>query len=281
MAILESKVTISQIALRQTAFSVEQLAKGGIERPEPGQLSETDLRHGTEKLTDLKNRLSSTQTTQIESVQAMLERVEKLHNIIASEQAHRVVYVDKEVYGLDSRLRSTALEIDFSFGDRDGRVSEPDLRKARAHYSRVRGPVGWNRLLATDEIERRLYPHRSLRSVKGPKLLPTEWLSAPPDYLSRLDRVSRYLDEATLVRTYADIAARFACAPPSHYLRSVYEGALELLGQEIRKRDSIRPSLTDIARIGFEDPEIKEILNSPIKMSRKLQMDELLVPYIY
>jgi len=53
-----------------------------------------------------------------------------------------------------------------------------------------------------------------------------------------------------------------------------------LLGKQIRLRNSVRPSITDIARIGCEDPEIKAILSTPIEMSRKLNPEFLIDKYL-
>jgi hypothetical protein len=53
-----------------------------------------------------------------------------------------------------------------------------------------------------------------------------------------------------------------------------------LLGREIRERNSVRPTITDIARIGCEDPEVKEWLKTPIEMSRRLQPSTLLDRYL-
>jgi hypothetical protein len=147
----------------------------------------------------------------------------------------------------------------------------------------VRGPVGWNRLLLTDEIERQLFPERTLRTTEGMRLLPEDWLVEGPDPLHRLRKVLSHLDDSALARTYADIAARLATVAAHHPgsdLTSIFEGALLLLGTEIRNRNSVRPTITDIARIGCEDPEIKAHLRTPIEMSRKLQPPLLLDRYL-
>ena len=62
-------------------------------------------------------------------------------------------------------------------------------------------------------------------------------------------------------------------------LSQVFEAALVLLGREIRDRNSVRPTTTDIARIGCEDPEVKAWLKTPIEMSRRLQPSFLLDRY--
>ena len=143
--------------------------------------------------------------------------------------------------------------------------------------------MGWNRRLRTDEIERRLFPERTLRTTEGLRLLPEDWLCGPPDPLARLRKVSRYLDDSALARTYADIAARLATVAsrePSSELSQVFEQALALLGHELRSRNSVRPTITDIARIGCEDPEVKAWLRTPIEMSRRLSPTALIDRYL-
>ncbi|MBX2811342.1 MAG: hypothetical protein KTR25_06020 [Myxococcales bacterium] len=276
MASLESKIAVTAVALRQTAFSIEQMAPGGIDRANPGQISELDLNQGIKRLIQVRTGLGKEQRRQLNALNAMLHRTQQLQKHLHTHKAAKLVYIDDELFALEPRLRSTAIEIDFNFGDRDGTISSSDLRQARDHYELVRGPVGWNRLIATDEVERHLYPLRALSSSEGTKLLPTEWLAAPPNRLQRLTRISRYLSDTGLARSYADIAARFACSPKESPFHITYEGALKLLGSEIRKRGSIKPTLTDIARIGCEDPEIKAVLRSPIEMSRRLHPAALL-----
>jgi hypothetical protein len=128
----------------------------------------------------------------------------------------------------------------------------------------------------TDEVERRLFPERTLKSTEGMKLLPSDWLGDPPHQLARLQKVSRYLDDAALARTYADVAARLAIADASSAQAELFERALGILGGEIRRRGSVRPTITDIARIGCEDREVKSILRTPIEMSRRLSPSALL-----
>jgi hypothetical protein len=213
----------------------------------------------------------------------VLDRTRQLEARLELGRFERLVYLDDAEYALQPRLRSAAIEIDFCFGDKDGKVAEADIREARKHYGQVRGPVGWNRLLLTDEIERRLYPERTLRTTEGLRLLPEDWLTGPPDPLARLRKVCRYLDDSAVARTYADIAARLATVAtrdPSSDLGSIFEQALALLGKEIRTRDGVRPTITDIARIGCEDPEVKEWLRTPIEMSRRLQPQSLLDRYL-
>lgn len=236
-----------------------------------------------ERLTALLGRPGLQNAGKQRALRVVLERTQRLEKRLQETKAKRIAYLDEAELLLPPRLRTAAIEIDFSFGDKDGHVSEDDIRIARGHYGQVRGPVGWNRLLLTDEIERRLFPNRTLHSTEGLRLLPADWLSSPPDPLVRLRKVSRYLDDSALVRTYADIAARKATvmSQDAHSEQAqVFEEALVLLGAEIRARNSIRPTITDIARIGCEDPEVKSWLKTPIEMSRRLSPSSLLDRYL-
>lgn len=248
------------------------MAPGGIERSDPGQLFPQDLERARTRLGELMGRSGAARQT---GLVALKRHTEHLDKKLREAGGGTLVYVDEDVYALEPRLRSAALEIDFTFGDEDGRLSPSDLHQARYHYGQVRGPVGWNRLLLTDEIERRLFPERTLRTTRGLKLLPEDWVGPPDQPLARLEKVSRYLDDAALARTYADIAARFAVAPEGESAK-LFENALALLGQEIRGRGSVKPSITDIARIGCEDPDVKASLPTPIEMSRRLSPAVLL-----
>ncbi len=274
---------ISELPLRQTAFSVEQMAPGGIERDDPGVIKQDDLDRALKRLDSLLSRPGTKDSGKRNAIYTVKERTEQLEQVLTRERSQGLVYLDQAEFALQPRLRSAALEIDFCFGDKDGHLSEQDIKEARHHYGQVRGPVGWNRLLLTDEIERRLYPERTLKSTDGLKLLPEDWLTNPPDPLARLRKVSRYLDDSALARTYADIAARLAtiaCREPDSELGGIFEEALVTLGREIRKRNSVRPTITDIARIGCEDPEVKQWLKTPIEMSRRLQPANLLDRYL-
>lgn len=274
----ERKTWVADHQLRQTAFSIEQMAPGGVDREDPGQLGRSDLDRAFTRLDDLLGQPGARDRRS--ALREVRSRAERLEQLFQSGRGRPLVYVEPPVYDLEPRLRSAALEIDFTFGDKDGKVSEDDLRQARFHYGQVRGPVGWNRLLLTDEIERRLYPERTLRTTEGMKLLPDDWRTGPPNPLARLEKVSRYLDDAALARTYADIAARLACTEATDDQAELYERALALLGREIRGRGSIRPTITDIARIGCEDPDVKASLRSPIEMSRRLSPSILLDRYL-
>jgi hypothetical protein len=273
---------VEEPLLRQTAFSIEQMAPGGIERAEPGLIRRADIERALGRLSELIGRPGGS-TGKKSAIKMVLERTRTLEQLIEHEQSEAVVYLDEAEFSLQPRLRSAAIEIDFCFGDKNGAVGVEDIREARRHYGQVRGPVGWNRLLLTDEIERRLFPERTLRTTDGLRLLPEDWLAGPPDPLSRLKKVSRYLDDSALARTYADIAARLATVAsrdPQSELSQIFEAALILLGGEIRQRNSVRPTITDIARIGCEDPEVKEWLRTPIEMSRRLHPDQLLDRYL-
>ena len=268
--------------LRQTAFSIEQMAPGGIERPNPGVIRPPDLARALKRLEELIQRPSGTESKK-NAVKMVRERAQSLERLIKDEGTEGVIYLDSPEYKLQPRLRSAAIEIDFCFGDKNGSVGLGDIQNARHHYGQVRGPVGWNRLLLTDEIERRLYPERTLRTTDGLRLLPEDWLADQPDPLARLKKICRYLDDAALARTYADIAARLATVAsqdPASDMAAVFEQALVLLGSQIRERNSVRPTITDIARIGCEDPEVKEWLKTPIEMSRRLHPTQLLDRYL-
>jgi hypothetical protein len=275
---------IDEPLLRQCAFSIEQMAPGGIERSDPGIVTQVDIARAMTRLSELIQRPGGAKDpSKKNAVQLVLERTKKLEEVLQREKTGGIIYIDEPEFELQPRVRSAAIEIDFCFGDKNGSVSLEDIREARRHYGQVRGPVGWNRLLLTDEIERRLYPERTLRSTEGLRLLPEDWLTGAPDPLARLKKVSRYLDDSALARTYADIAARLATVAdrdPTSALSQIFESALVLLGKEIRDRNSVRPTITDIARIGCEDPEVKECLRTPIEMSRRLKPASLIDRYL-
>lgn len=271
------------VLLRQCAFSIEQMAPGGIDRAAPGVVRAQDIARALQRLQDLVARPAIRDVGKKHAIGLVLERARKLERMLIDDRTHGIVYLDDREFDLQPRLRSAAIEIDFCFGDKNGSVSADDMKEARRHYGQVRGPVGWNRLLLADEIERRLFPERTLHTTEGLRLLPEDWLAGPPDPLSRLRKVSRYLDDGALARTYADIAARLAtvaCRDPNSEMAAAFEAALVILGNEIRERNSVRPTITDIARIGCEDPEVKECLKTPIEMSRKLQPSFLIDRYL-
>lgn len=275
---------VKEPLLRQCAFSIEQMAPGGIERPDPGAVASQDLARAVARLNELLNRPGGQRDpSKRNAVQLVLERTRKLEAMLAAEGTRAIVYLDDAEFQLQPRIRSAAIEIDFCFGDKNGSVSVEDIQEARRHYGQVRGPVGWNRLLLTDEIERRLFPERTLRTTEGLRLVPEDWLAGPPDPLVKLRKVSRHIDDSALARTYADIAARLATIAdrdPSSTLSQIFEAALVLLGKEIRERNSVRPTITDIARIGCEDPEVKQCLKTPIEMSRRLKPASLIDRYL-
>ena len=279
----ERYARVDDARLRQTAFAIEQMAPGGTERSECGCVRAPDLARGLERLNELLARPANREPAKRKALTQMHDRAKRLESLLVVHRTDGLVYLGEVEYRLPARLRSAAIEIDFSFGDKNGVVSEDDIKVARGHYGAVRGPVGWNRLLLTDEIERRLFPERTLKSTTGLRLVPSDWVSDNPDPLARLRKVSRYLDDQALARTYADIAARLATVaqddPAGDQVR-LYEDALTLLGQQIRDRNSVRPTITDIARIGCEDPEVKALLKTPIEMSRRLQPENLLDRYL-
>lgn len=259
--------------MRRTAHVVEQMAPGGIEREEPGRVDREDIQRARRRLERDRARTLDAPDRQ-DAVERSIRCVDRLERMLLEHRAIGAVYLEPAESQLPARLRSTAIEIDFSFGDRDGRVSEADLRAARRRYSAVRGPVGWNRMLVTDEVERRLYSDRVLQSSAGTRLRPSDWQANGRDPLIRLRELCPRLDDETLARTYADVAARYAtCFDVVG--RAVLEGALTALARQIRARRGIRPTLTDIARIGCEDPEVKAILHSPMEMARFLRPDLL------
>ncbi|MEM7675291.1 MAG: hypothetical protein AAF449_04715 [Myxococcota bacterium] len=277
------RLRIEDPKLRQTAFSVEQMAPGGTEREDCGWVSLEDLTRSQQRVSTILSRPGGQEDSRRKALQALLRRAEQLYSTLETERAEGLIYLSEKEFGLNDRLRSAAIEVDFAFGDRNGSVSQADIRKARGHYAAVRGPVGWNRLLLTDELERRLFPDRTLKTTAGLRLLPNDWLSGNPDPLSRLRKVSRYLDDQALARTYADVAARLATVADEDDdkdLHNLFEGALQLLGAEILGRNSVRPTITDIARIGCEDPAVKARLRTPIEMSRRLLPDRLLDRYL-
>ena len=274
--------TIADVNLRRAAFAIEQMSPGGIEREGCGVVSLDDLRRGRRKLEGLLER-KGLGKEQSDSYVSLIKKSRTLKELIVTEGTRAVIYLAEEEYKLPPRLRSAAIEIDFCFGDRDGVLSEADINEARRRYGLVRGPVGWNRILLTDEIERRLFPTRTLSSTEGLRLLPEDWLVDGPEPLIRLRKVIGHLDDGALARTYADIAARLAtiaAREPGSHLSKIFEDALLLLGQQIRERDSVRPTITDIARIGCEDPAIKAVLSTPIEMSRKLNPESLIAKYL-
>ena len=274
---------VDDLRLRQTAFAIEQMTPGGTERPDCGCVRPKDLTLGMNRVHDLLARPTSSEGGKRKALSGLLDRTKRLDSILKAQQTAGIVYLADAEWRLPDRLRSAAIEIDFSFGNKDGEVSEEDIKLARGHYSVVRGPVGWNRLLLTDEVERRLFPSRALKSTAGLRLLPNDWLSGNADPLARLKKVSRYLDDHALARTYADIAARLATIAeqdPARELSSLFQQALELLGRQIRDRNGVRPTITDIARIGCEDPDVKALLRTPIEMSRRLQPKALLDRYL-
>jgi hypothetical protein len=217
--------------LRQTAFSIEQMAPGGIDRAGAGIVRPADFDHAKKRLQGILQRPpgQGKEDSKRKAVQLLLDRALQLEETLTHERTSGIVYLADREFSLATRLRSAAIEIDFCFGDKDGIVSVKDIQEARRRYGQVRGPVGWNRLLLTDEIERQLYPERTLRSTEGLRLLPEDWLVDGPDPLVRLKKVSLHLDDAALARTYADIAARLATVAsrdPSSHLSRIFEDAL-------------------------------------------------------
>jgi hypothetical protein len=261
------------------------MAPGGIDRPDAGVVRAPDFEHAKRRLLSILGRSTpgAKEDPKRRAVEVLHERLLQLEAMMERERTTGLVYLAEREFTLSPRLRSAAIEIDFCFGDKDGVLSLKDIQEARKRYGQVRGPVGWNRLLLTDEIERQLYPERTLKTTEGLRLLPEDWLVDGPEPLARLRKVMLHLDDAALARTYADIAARLATVAahdPRSDLSQIFEGALGVLGAQIRERNSVRPTITDIARIGCEDPNVKAYLKTPIEMSRKLQPSSLIDRYL-
>ena len=280
--------------LRQAAYAVEQLTIDDYARPDGGLVTRGHIEHAIGSLRALCRPPGP--AARREAATRLLAWSIDLRRRAEEAGASALVYLADAEYALEPRLRAAAIEIDFCFGNRDGQVSADDLRGARQHYGRVRGPVGWNRLLQTDELERRLFPAQTLRPLDGARLRLADWLRGPRDPVPRLGRAARHLDDGALARTYADVAARFAVwssievpanaptrAPPPEVRATatdVFDRALRVLGAEIRRRDSVRPTISDIARIGCEDPVVRAVLRTPVEMSRRLSPEALLDRYL-
>lgn len=255
---------------------MESILPGGIEREDCGRVSRLDLRWLGDRLQE------GLRGPRARAARQSLDGVHALQKVMQQHHADSAVYVAPEEYGLPTRLRTAAIEIDFVFGDRDGSVGLDDLGAARSRYAKVRGPIAWNRLLVADEIERALFPGRVLNSTDGPKLGPEAWLDGGRDPMGRLRRLLSVVDDATLARTYADAAARSETlghqerAPGQH--RLLREGMM-LMGQEMSRRRSVRPTLSDIARIGRSDPGMRPFLETAVQMSKRLHPDRILTPF--
>lgn len=264
---------IAEGSLRRTAHVVEQMAPGGIERDDPGRADRTDLQRARERVRADLVRAGSDPDRR-EAIERSVRSIDRLGAAFDDHRADVAIYLEAAEHELPIKFRRAAIEIDFAFGDRDGRVSLRDLAAARQRYAAVRGPVGWNRTLTTDEVERRLYPARVLQTSTGARLHPSDWLARGPRPLVRLEEVVPRLDDGTLARTYADVAARFATANFAAE-RVLFDAALNVLAQQIRARRSVRPTISDIARIGCEDPRVKAVLHSPLEMARFLRPELL------
>lgn len=267
---------LSTIESRQAAYAVEQMLPTGIERDDAGSVSEADVDLALRKVDAVLNAAAPDRK---EALQAAQERTFELKALFQRHPGARLVYIARPLFELDAKLRAAAIEIDFSFGNADGEVSRRDLDEARLRYEQVRGPVGWNRLLVTDELERRLYPEHTLHQVLGLRLVPRDWEAPGQDGVDKLARFLPYLEDQALARTYADVAARLGVSDSARD-KARFQAALVRLGQEITDRGSVRPSITDIARIGCEDPSLKRALGTPIDMARRLQPRELITPFL-
>lgn len=266
---------LSAAQQRQTAFSVEEMAPGGTERPDNGAVRAADLQRAEAQLHARLDRAPS------EAEARALARVEELSSILVSSRARALIYVGPREYALPSHLRAVAIELDFTLGDQDGEVSPGDLREARRRYQKIRGPVGWNRLLSVDELERRLYPERTVQQISGLCLKLSDWWTEGSDPAERLRELIPLLEDEALARSYAHVAARRATlAAEDPEEQAVCDQALALMGQQICARGSVRPSITDVARLGAEDPQLAQLLQTPIDMARRLRPALLLEPYL-
>jgi hypothetical protein len=270
------QVHLDGTRLRRAGFAMESILPGGIERLSCGRLTRDDLDWLRERLQQ------GLQGSRARAARQSLDGVEALRGVMRAHHADSAVYLAREEYGLPDRIRSAAIEIDFVFGDRDGSVGLDDLGAARQRYALLRGPIAWNRLLVADEVERALFPGRVLNSTEGPRLEPHAWLSDGPDRLAPLRRLLTVVDDATLARTYANAAARSETLghrerDPEHH-RLLREGMM-LMGQEMSRRRSVRPTLSDIARIGRSDPGMRLYLDTALQMSRRLHPDRILTPF--
>lgn len=269
---------LEAVALRQTAYSVEELAPGGSARPDNGAVGRADVARAMEKVGAL---LASAEPPAQAPMQAALTQLEALQRALEAPEVDALIYLGPAEYALSPALREVAIEVDFSFGDKDGRVGPEDLREARRRYGQLRGPVGWNRLLLTDELERQLYPEQTVRSIAGLRLRPEDWASEGEDPTATLLAMLPYLEDHALARSYAELAAHRATqAADQPDLVPHCEAALAVLGAEIQARGSVRPSITDVARIGAEHPHLAAALDTPLEMARRLRPAELLEPFL-
>jgi len=270
------QVHLDGTRLRRAGFAMETILPGGIERSSCGRITRDDLDWLSVRLHE------GLRGSRARAARQSLEGVDALRAVMKTHHADSAVYIAREEFALPARLRSAAIEIDFVFGDRDGSVGLDDLGAARSRYASVRGPIAWNRLLVADEVERVLFPGRVLNSTHGPRLEPAAWIGDGPDPLAQLRKLLSVVDDASLARTYADAAARSETLghqdkdPKGH--RLLREGMM-LMGQEMSRRRSVRPSLSDIARIGRSDPAMRPYLDTAIEMSRRLHPDRILTPF--
>jgi hypothetical protein len=270
------QVHLDSARLRRAAYAVEKMMPGGTERPSAGRITADDLRWARAHLRDDR-------PTQQDAVRRSLQAIAALQAEMDRARAQAAVYLSSSEHQLPDGLRSSAIEVAFVFGDRDGTVSQTDLRSARSHYGNIRGPVGWNRNLTTDELERRLFPGCVLSSAVGRRLEVRDWLGPEDRPMARLPAILAHIDDGTLARTFAATAARLGTLarrdrdPAAH---DVHRDALMLMGQEITRRGSMRPTLSDIARIGSDDAEVAEWLRTPIDMARLLLPQQILDPFL-
>lgn len=273
------QVHLDSVALRRAAYAVENMIPGGTERPANGRVTNEDLAYVRTRLAESSERRSPDHA---EALTRSARCVHELERALARHHAQTAVYVGPSEFALEPELRAAAIEVDFVFGDRDGEVGLADLSNARRRYGNVRGPVGWNRNLLTDDLERALFPGRVLSSAKGPRLSVEDWLGPRSEPMIRLPRILPRIDDAMLARTFADAAARSVTVGSRARFPELHQAlrdGMMLMGQEITRRRSVRPSLSDIARIGCDDAETQVYLATPIEMSRLLIPSQLLEPF--
>ncbi|CAN0584703.1 unnamed protein product, partial [Laminaria digitata] len=96
-------VRVTDPLLRQTAFSIEQMAPGGIDRPEAGAIRSADLDRALKRLSDLIQRPGHRDGNKHNAIQLVLERTRKLQAMLQADGGEALVYLDDAEYGLQPR----------------------------------------------------------------------------------------------------------------------------------------------------------------------------------
>ena len=115
--------------LRQTAFSIEHMSPGGIERADPGLASLADIGGAVQRSSQVAAR-PGTPEAKRRALQQLLARARDLEARIVHEGTEAVVYLDDAEFALKPRLRSAAIEID-----------TPSATATAASESRTSGPL--------------------------------------------------------------------------------------------------------------------------------------------